>query len=193
MNKRMWIGNAVALAFSGAAIAADPPAAPKPAPEHEKLGYFVGHWTMEGTVKDSPMGPGGKMQSRDHCEWFDGGFAVVCKGKGSGPAGEMTNLGILAYSSEEKAYTYYGIDNSGMVQMTVPRGTHDGDTWTYTDESKMGGKMVKSRYVIKEVSATSYTFHWDVQGNDGKWSTLVEGTETKKAKGAKKGRAAKKS
>lgn len=186
MNKRTLIGSAVALMFGASAIAADAPPMPKPTAEHAKLGYFVGKWTMEATLKDSPMGPGGKMTSRDKCEWFDGNFAVVCKGDGSGPAGPMKNLGILAYSAEEKAYTYYGVDNSGMVQMTVPRGTVEGDTWTYTDESKMGDRMVKSRYVIKQVSANSYTFKWEAQGDDGKWSTFLEGTETRQGGGAKK-------
>lgn len=181
-----WLCGAAALAFGAAAMAADAPAAPKPGPEQQKLGYFVGHWTSEGDMKDSPMGPGGKLASDDKCEWFEGKFAVICRSTGTSPMGPTKGLGILGYSSEEKVYTYFGVDNSPMAQTTVPKGTVAGDTWTYADESPMGGKMTKSRYIIKVVSPTSYTFKWELMGDDGKWSTLLDGTETRVVKAAAK-------
>ena len=174
----MLIVCAASLSFSGAVLA-DTAAPPKPGPEHQKLGYFVGKWKTEGDLKPSPFGPGGKMSGEDKCEWFDGKYSVVCRSSGTGPAGPTKGLGILSYSDEEKAYTYYGIDNTPMTQSTVPRGAVQGDTWTYTDESKMGGKMVKSRYIIKVASPSSYAFKFKMQGDDGKWNTVVEGTETK--------------
>jgi hypothetical protein len=66
-----------------------------------------------------------------------------------------------------------------MTMTTVPRGTVKGDTWTYTDESMMGGQKVKSRVTMKELSPTSYSFVMDVQGADGKWTTLMESKQTK--------------
>lgn len=131
----------VVVSFAGLQlVAAQAPEEPKPGPEHERLGYFVGKWTSEGEMKPGPMGPGGKMTSTDTCEWFDGRFAVVCRSEGKTPMGPSKSVGILGYSAEEKVYTYYGIDNSNMTMTTVPRGTGQGDTWTYTDESMMGGK-----------------------------------------------------
>jgi hypothetical protein len=186
MNARILIGCAAALALSGAAIAAETPAMPKPTPEHEKLGFFVGEWNLEGDMKETPMGPGGKLTARDSCKWFEGKFAVVCTSTGMSPMGPTKGLGILGYSAEEKSYTYYGVDNSGQSQMTVPRGSHDGGTWTYTDESRMGGKLTKSRYVIKETSSSAYHFKWEAQGDDGKWATVAEGDETKVASAKKK-------
>ena len=179
MNAKILIGCVAGLAFGGTALAADAPAAPKPGAEHKKLGYFVGKWKTEGDMKDSPMGPGGKMTSDDTCDWFKGGFAIVCRGVGNGPTGPMKSLGIISYSADEKVYTYYGTDNSGMAMTTVPKGTVEGDTWTYNDESKMGGKMVKSRYSMKIVSPTSYTFKYEMQGDDGKWNSMMEGTATR--------------
>ena len=93
--------------------------------------------------------------------------------------GPTKELGILGYSTEEKIYTYYGADNSGMVMTTVPKGTVQGDTWVYNDESKMGGKTVKGRYTIKEISPTAYTFKWEMMGKDGSWTAVVEGKATK--------------
>lgn len=160
-------------------VAAQAPPAAKPGPEHAKLGYFLGKWTGQGDVKPGPMGPGGKMTSSDDCQWFEGGFSVICHSTASGPQGPSKSIGILGYSPEEKVYTYYGVDNTNMTMASVPKGTIQGDTWTYNDESTMGGKKVKTRVTIKELSPTSYSFKMDMQGSDGKWTPMMESTNTK--------------
>jgi len=152
---------------------------PKPGPEQERLGYFVGKWTAEGEVKPGPMGPGGKMTTTDDCEWFEGHYSVVCHSEGTAPSGPTKSIGILSYSPEEKVYTYYGVDNSSMTMASVPKGTVKGDTWTYTDAGTMGGKKYKSRVIIKELSPTSYSFKMDMQGPDGKWMPMMESKNTK--------------
>lgn len=178
--KRAWKALAAAVALSlplQAALLAQAP--PKPSAEHQRLAYFVGNWTNEGEMKPGPMGPGGKFTGTDTCEWFEGQFAVVCRGEGKTPMGPMRNLGLLSYSPEEKAYTYYAVDNSGMTMTSVPRGTVKGDTWTFHDESSMGGMKIKSRVTLKEVSPTSYTFLLELQGSDGKWIPAMESKLTK--------------
>ena len=105
-TKILVVGSSVLLAF-GSALAQD---APKPGPEQKTLGYFAGKWTSEGEMKPGPFGPGGKMTSVDTCEWFAGGFQLVCRGQGGGAMGPMTTLGVLAYNPADKAYTFYGID-----------------------------------------------------------------------------------
>ncbi len=178
--RRGIFGVAICLLLSaGLTLAQAPGEMPKPGPEHKKLGYFVGKWTAEGEMKPNPFMPAGKFTSHDACEWFEGGYAVVCRYEGKGPMGPTKGLGIMGYSTEEKAYTYYGLDNTAMAMSSVPRGTVQGATWVYDDEGKMGGKMVKSRYTIKETSPTSYTFKWDMLGEDGAWKTIVEGKSTK--------------
>jgi hypothetical protein len=159
--------------------AAQAPAAPKPGPEHARLAYFVGKWTAEGEVKPGPMGPGGKFTTSDNCEWFEGRFSVICHSEGRMPMGPSKSIGILGYSDEEKVYTYYGVDNSNMTMASVPRGTVRGNTWTYTDEGMMGGKTVKSRVTIKELSPTEYTFRMEMQGPDGKWAPIMESKNRK--------------
>ena len=159
--------------------AAQAPQAPKPTPEQARLGYFVGKWTAEGEMKPGPMGPGGKMTTTDNCEWFEGRYSVICRSEGTTPMGPTKSIGILGYSTEEKVYTYYGVDNSNMTMASVPRGTVRGDTWTYTDEGTMGGKKVKSRVTIKELSPTEYTFRMEMQGPDRKWAPMMESKNTK--------------
>ena len=170
---------AVVWAAGLPSAAAQAPQAPKPGPEHKRLGYFVGKWNAEGEMKPGPMGPGGKMKSTDTCEWFEGQYSVICRSEGTMPTGSSKSIGILGYNTEEKVYTYYGIDNSNMTMASVPKGTVRGDTWTYTDESTYGGQKVKSRVTIKELSPTSYTFRMEMQGPDGKWTPMMESKNTK--------------
>ena len=174
-------GALTVVVVSLTAIGAQTPPAPKPGPEHKRLGFFVGTWNGTGEMKPGPFGPGGKIASTDRCEWFEGGFAVVCRSEGKGPTGPMKGIGILGYSTEEKVYTYYGIDNSGMLMTAAARGTVQGDTWTYTDESMFGGQKVKSRVTIKEVSPKEQTFLMEFQGPDGKWVPMMESKATKTA------------
>ncbi len=173
----------VRLAFVGAVLVAVPAARaqepPKPGPEHQKLDYFVGTWTSEGDLKANPAMPAGKYTSKDECQWFKGGFALKCDSKGSGPMGPVEGASLVGYSGEEKVYTVYGIDSTGMVPTTVSKGSVQGDTWVFTDESKMGGKMVKTRYTMKQLTPASYTFKWEMQGEGGAWSTVMEGKSTK--------------
>jgi len=171
----------IVLALSGGLAHAQAPSGPpKPGPEHKRLGYFVGTWHSEGEVKPNAFMPAGKMTSDGTCTWFDGGFAVVCNSSGTSPMGPTKELGILGYSTEEKVYTYLSVENGPMAMTTVPRGTVNGGAWMFEDESKMGGKMVKSRYVMNETSPTAYAFKWEMVGADGGWHTIVEGTSTKK-------------
>ena len=171
---------AVVAVMALRAVDAQAPAAAKPGPEHQRLAYFVGKWTSQGEMKASPMGPAGKISSVDTCEWFDGHFSVICRSEGKSPTGAaMKSIGIIGYSPEEKVYTYYGVDNSGMAMTSIPRGTVQGDTWTFTDESMMGGQKVKSRVTIKELSPTSQSFTMEMQGSDGKWMPLMETKNTK--------------
>lgn len=176
--KSIASGAAISL-FAASLAAAEAPPKPKPGPEHQRLGYFVGQWKGEGEMKPSEWGPGGKVSSTEKCEWFQGGFSVVCHSDGQCPMGPMKSLGIIGYSAEDTAYTYYATDNSGMTMSTVPHGTLQGDTWTYLDDSMMGGKKVKSRVVIKELSPSQYTFAMDMQAPDGKWNRMMESKYTK--------------
>jgi Protein of unknown function (DUF1579) len=179
-NNIEWLTVCAAVSLLGFQFAsAEDPKAPKSEPENQRLGYYVGHWTMEGEMKPGAMGPGGKFTGTSKCDWFEGRFTVVCNTVGTTPTGPSKGIDILGYSSEEKVYTYYGVDNSGMVMATVPRGTVKGDTWTFTDESMMGGKKVKTRVTIKELSPSAYTFKMDAPGADGKWATVMESKSTK--------------
>lgn len=173
-TKIIVVAGSLLLTF-GAALAQD---APKPGPEQKTLGYFAGKWTSEGELKPGPFGPGGKLSSVDNCEWFAGGFQLVCRGQGSGVMGTMTTLGVIAYNPTEKTYTFYGIDSTGMTDYS--KGKKSGNTWTFTSKSEMNGKAFQSRYSMVEGSPTAYTYKWEMSEDGTKWTTVMEGKSTKK-------------
>jgi len=174
---RIWI----LLVFGGvwAVWAQQPPEMPKPGPEQQRLRYFVGDWRSEGDMKASPFGPGGKFTGTDHSEML-GDFFVLTRSDGSGPMGKMKAVATLAYDPKQKVYTYDEYNSFG--QHEVSKGTVSGDTWTWTNEDEMGGKVMKGRFVLKELSPTSYTFKFDMSEDGNSWTNVMEGKTTKISK-----------
>jgi hypothetical protein len=166
------------LAGAPALVAQPPAAAPQPGPEVKQLEYFAGRWTSTGDFKPGPMGPGGKMTATSSCEWFTGGFYLVCRAEGTMPTGPNKSLAIMGYNPERKHYTYYAIDNSGMPPEPV-RGTLTGDTWVWEGEGTMGGQPIKGRYTIKTVSPDEYSWTWEMQMGNGPWTMVAEGRDKK--------------
>jgi hypothetical protein len=166
----------VVLAFAVPCLAqtAQPP---KPGPEVQRLGYYLGTWKSEGEAKASAFGPAGKFSMMDTCEWFPGGFQVVCRGEGIGPAGKMTSMGILAYDTEAKAYTVYGISSRG--ESMIVKGSLTGNTLMWLWDGKAAGKPAKYRYTEVQVSPTSYTFKGESSVAGGPWTVIEEGKATK--------------
>jgi hypothetical protein len=66
---------------------------------------------------------------------------------------EDHGTGYLGYNPEDKVYTYHEFSSDG--ETVDARGTVDGDTWTWTSEEKMQGKVMKGRFIEKITSPTS--------------------------------------
>jgi hypothetical protein len=157
---------------------AQTPQPPKPGPEVQKLAYYAGMWTFEGEVKaGTPLGPAGRFSGTSSCEWFAGGFHVVCRGEGTGPKGKVTDLSILAYDTEAKTYTYYGISSRGETESE--KMTLTGNTLTSISEETVAGKPTKFRYTELQESPTSYMFKLEYSVAGGPWIVAEEGKGTK--------------
>ena len=166
------------LALAGGLAAAQAPQGPpKPGPEHQKLARFVGTWNGKAEMKPSPFGPGGPMTWTESCDWFEGGFSVVCKSDGKGPTGPIKGLGIVTYNPEEKTYTHYGVDNMGWSSLS--KGSVSGKVWTYTSKGTMGGKTNYERFTITEVADNKQSFTWAVSEDGKTWKVMMEGESSK--------------
>jgi hypothetical protein len=166
----LLVGLLLVLPF---AASAQPPM-PKPAPELQKLAYLAGQWEGESETKPSPMGPGGKVHTTQSCEWFPGGFFLVCRSKYTSGMGTIEGMSEFGYDATGKAYTYHSINNFGEAESAT--GTVTGDTWTWSFEIQMGPHKVPSRYVSTTTSPTSYTYKVESQVDGGAWTTFLEGT-----------------
>jgi len=151
---------------------------PKPGPELKKLDYFAGTWTTEGDIKPGPMGPGGKFGGTDHVQWMDGGYFLVTHSEFNGAMGKGTETSYMGYDTNDKVYTYDSFNTMGEANHS--RGTVDGDTWNWHSEEKMGGQMMKGRFTLKVISATSYTMKFEMSPDGTTWTTVMEGKGTKK-------------
>jgi hypothetical protein len=167
----------VAVLALATAVTAQTPGPPKPGPEQKRLGYFVGNWITDAEMKPSPYGPGGKFTSKDHADWMPGGFFVVNHSDWKSPMGDGTELAVMGYSTEDKVYTYHAFNSMGEAESS--KGTVEGDAWTWMSNEKMGGKVMRGRFTVKELSPTSYTFKFEMAPEGGDWATVMEGKATK--------------
>jgi hypothetical protein len=161
------------MLISGASVVAQQPrSTPEPTPEHKKLSAFVGTWKDEAEMKPGPLGPGGRMSLTETCEWFTGGFSIVCHTETFAGVGNLKTLTVLTYDPDEKVYRSYEFNSIG--QCNSAKGTVDGDTWTFNSESKRGAKPIKNRFTIKLSSPDSATMKSEVSVDDGPWTLFME-------------------
>src|SRR5262245_9689330 len=165
----------VAHAASGQVAAAQ---LPKPGPEVQKLGYYLGSWRGEGETKGGPFGPAGKLSSTSTCEWFAGGFQLVCRGEERGPTGTRAFLNIRAYDEAAKAYTEHSISSFGESEYNTG-GSIVGNKKTFIMNSEMDGKPLKLRYTEVQVSPTLFTYQAEASVDGGPWTSIAEGKVTK--------------
>ncbi len=92
--------------------------------------------------------------------------------------GDFKIMAVLGYDSETKTYTYNAFDSWG--ELTTAKGNVSGDTWTWTTETMMEGKSIKTRLTEKEVSKTQYTLKYESSTDGGNtWTSDLESTFTK--------------
>jgi hypothetical protein len=105
----------MAVMVANLALAQGPPPMPKAGPEQLRLHYFVGQWKNEGEMKPGPSGPGGKFSSMDEAHML-GDFFMVTHSKGTGPMGPKTEVAIIGYDANQKAYTYDDFKHHGATR-----------------------------------------------------------------------------
>jgi hypothetical protein len=166
------------LAFCLAFGQAQTEPAPKPGPEVQKLGYYVGAWEGHGEAKEGPFGPGGKLSSKMTCEWFAGGFQVVCRGQEKGPTGTREFLNIKFYDEKTKSYSEYSISNLGESEYSQGGSLADGKL-TYISDAGEGDKTLKIRYTEDHSSPGFLTYKAEGSTKGGPWTPIAEGKITK--------------
>ncbi len=165
---------AALLAVPSLAVAQPQPQSRRRSTEVEKLGYYVGTWEGHGETKRGPLGSAGKLASRQTCNWFAGGYQVICHGEEQGPSGKRQFLNVLAYDDSSKAYTEYSVSSRGEAEYDRG-GSLVGRTLMFIVDSDAGGKPAKFRYSETHVSQNRYTYRAEVAVDGGTWAELAEG------------------
>jgi hypothetical protein len=173
--KRHFASVTILLAIAASAGGQE---APKPAPELRRLDYFVGTWAAEGEIKPGPMGSGGKFTGTNRVQWMDGGFFLVTQSEVAGAMGKGAETAYMGYDGDAKAYTYDSFNTLGEADHAM--GRLDGDTWTWTSDTRMGAQTLKGRLTIRMRSAASYDFKFEMSPDGAAWTTVLEGKDTKK-------------
>jgi len=173
MLKRGRVALVIALALVGSMVieAQQPAGAPYPSPEHKKLSVFVGTWKDDAELKSGPFGPDGKILITETCDWFTGGFSLVCHSESTGLT-EGKALSMLNYDPEEKVYTFYELNSFGLTNSA--KGTVDGDTWTFNGDVKMGGKLIKTRFTITLPSPDFATMKSEMSVDGSSWNLVMQ-------------------
>jgi hypothetical protein len=150
------------------------PAPPKPGPEVQRLAFGLGTWKIEGETKPFGSMPAGKTTTLQTCRWFTGGFYLECHSENKSNMGTKRAVFFEGYDQKEKVYTYHEFNDLG--QPFESKGTVNGDTWTWTTDSKMGDATVTLRLTVKEVSDTEFTYKIELSQNGGDFALLQEAT-----------------
>ena len=175
MSTRSSVAVILICGFTTLSLAQAPPERPKPGPEHKKLEYFLGKWTVESEIKANEFVGAGKTVSTETCMLGPGEFYVECRAEGQLP----TRLAIIAYDSHAKVYTSYYANSAGLVG--IGTGTVNENSWTWMIEDKVFGKAVKGKTTVTIKSPSQVTSKYEMLDANGRYVTIVEGTSTKVA------------
>lgn len=153
------------------------------------MDYFVGEWTFESSVSESPLGAGGPMSGSETVRnVWDGRFWDVTI-KGEGADGPFTGKGIIIYqdSFSGQSYTKYEITRGIAVLKTGNLGCDLGGTCNLHFETppfEHNGSRIqlRGRYYLTSPFAYRVTTEISVdKGEYRNWGT-VRYTKDEKAK-----------
>lgn len=150
----------------------------QPGPEHDRLGALAGTWDFTGELKPGPYGPGGLVTATDHNRIMPGGFFLERHYETRSPVGEFEGLEVIGYDAAAGAYFQHGYDSHGDAHQY--RGTVEGDTWTFTYDTHMGGKKVRGRITLRDLSPIRQSYRMETSANGRTWTTVLGGALTKR-------------
>lgn len=161
------------LSVPALALAQEAPA-PPPGPEIHEMGYYAGSWEGHGETLAGPFGEAGALSSRMTCEWFTGGFQMVCRGEETGPSGTRGFLNIKSWDEATRTYSEYSVSSLGESEYSRG-GTLEGNRLTWTMEQNLGGTPTRVRYTEVRVSPVLMTYQAEISVDGAEWSTLARG------------------
>jgi uncharacterized protein DUF1579 len=132
----------LAARSENAAVNAAQERKPKPAPEMEKLNFYLGEWDYTETYGKSANSP--KNTGVYTSKLGPGGNSLINTFHSQGPVGDFEGLLVFTWDPNEKAYKLYVFGNA-LPGAIVETGTFEGDTLVFRAELGAPGATVKLR------------------------------------------------
>lgn len=115
---------------------------PKPAPEMEKLNFYLGEWDYTETHGKSPNDP--KNTGVYTSKLGPGGNSLINTFRSRGPLGDSDGLVVFTWDRKEKAYKSY-VFGSISPGAYISTGAFEGDALVFRSEITTQGNTVKFR------------------------------------------------
>jgi hypothetical protein len=148
------------------------PKDPMPPPN---MDYFVGSWTFEWNVPESPLGPAGKFKGKEtYKKTADGVYESEIEGEG--PQGAIKGRATTNYNEKEKSVAR---SETGLFSATIVRtGPIGGDLGGYytifweTQPIKKNGKTVKLKGKTLMLSPANYRLQVQISVDGGPYTNF---------------------
>ena len=139
------------------------------------MDYFVGSWTFEWNVPESPLGPAGKLKGTEtYKKLANGNYESEIEG--DGPAGALKGRATTVYNEKDKLVTRTESGLFGVTQTkTGPIGGDLGGYYTIfweTQPTKKGGKTVKLKGKTLMLSPAHYRLTVQISVDGGPFTNF---------------------
>jgi len=148
------------------------PKDPMPPPN---LDYFVGAWTFDWNVPESPLGPAGKMKGTETYKKILSGQKYESEIQGEGPEGPFQGKAITSYDEKEKLVIRYEVFTNGLA--AFKSGSIGGDLGGYytiyweSAPIKKDGKVVKLKGKTQMLSPAHYRTLVEISVDGGPYTS----------------------
>ena len=137
--------------------------------------YFLGKWTFEWSMPETPLGPAGDYTGTTTYSKVDGRFyEAVTEGKG--PAGAFKTRELIAYHKENKTVARQITDSRGLSRLEFgPVGGDLGGIYNLLYESApvtAGGKTIRVKNTLRLMSPLSYRVAASISVDGGPFTNL---------------------
>ena len=149
------------------------PKDPMPPPN---LDYFVGTWSFDWNMPESPLGPAGKMKGTETYKKTLTGQKYESEIKGEGPEGPFQGKALTSYDEKEKVVTRYEVFSYGLV--AFKSGSIGGDLGGYytiyweSAPIKKDGKVIKLKGKTQMLSPANYRLLVEISVDGGPYTSL---------------------
>jgi ketosteroid isomerase-like protein len=139
----------------------------------KKLSDIVGRWQIDGKFQMDPKNPEGAVVLALDCQWFAGGFQVVCLYSGTIAGAPLQETSTYSYNATTKSHEIYNVQSLGA---TVPgKVTIQPGMWTHVFDTRADGKPAKQRLTLTNMSPDGGDWKEEISVAGGAWMSIGGG------------------